>query len=427
MSSLPRAARVLAAAGVVFGTSALSLSVAGCAGDRSPVGLWDATVTTRDFDVPFKFEIARSGSAVRGSFFEGDQKVPSTDGRYENGVLSLAFPQFGTKLQAKWEGNRLVGMYDRGTRGPGYVFQARRAGPEPRPTGPVPSIAGEWRIPLDVQSEKGESAWRLVVRQSGARVVAAIMRVDGDTGALTGSYRDGTFVLGHFSGVGPERVEITPTDAGTLQLRRGGRTRLVAVRATDPRAQAIAAPTDPRLHTRVKDPSERFRFAFPDLEGRMVSDADPRFQGKVVIVSVTGTWCPNCHDEAPFLADLYRTHRARGLEIVALAFEEPAQLADLTRVRGFIEQYGLTYPFLLAGTPEQAPEKIPQAINLNTFPATFVLGRDGRVRSVYAGYASRATGDFHQSEQKTFVDEIERLLAEPPHADARRAPSVTSG
>jgi peroxiredoxin len=245
------------------------------------------------------------------------------------------------------------------------------------------------------------------------------MRVDGDTGAVTGSYRDGRFILGRFVGVGPERLEITPADDGSLEIVQMQRTRLVAVRADDPRARSIAPPTDPRLHTRVKDPSERFRFAFPDLEGQLVTNDDPRFRNKVVIVSVTGTWCTNCHDEAPFLAELYRTHRLRGLEIVALAFEEPEQLADLTRVRGFIKQYGLTYPFLLAGTPEQAPEKIPQAINLSTFPATFVLGRDGRVRAVHAGYASKATGEFYRSEQKQFVDVIEGLLAEPPPADAR--------
>jgi hypothetical protein len=29
-------------------------------------------------------------------------------------------------------------------------------------------------------------------------VSAAILRVDGDTGALTGSFRDGKFVLSHF-------------------------------------------------------------------------------------------------------------------------------------------------------------------------------------------------------------------------------------
>ena len=406
-------------ASIVAAIFAVAIGPSACNRDRSPVGRWDATVVVRDVEVPFKFEIARSGAVLSGAFFEGDQRVPSSEGRYEDGVLSLTFAQFGTRLEARLDDDRLVGLYDRGTRGPGYPFEARRETPEPRPVGPVPSIAGEWRIPLDKPSDMGELAWRLVVRQSGARVVAAIMRVDGDTGAVSGSYRDNRFVLGRFVGVGPERLEITPADDGSLQLLQMRRTRLVAVRASDPRAGAMAAPTDPRLHTRVKDPSERFRFAFPDLEGRLVSDSDPRFRGKVVVVSITGTWCTNCHDEAPFLAELYRTHQSRGLEIVALAFEEPAQLADLSRVRGFIKQYGLTYPFLLAGTPEEAPEKIPQAINLTTFPATFVLGRDGRVRAVHAGYASKATGDFYETEQKQFVDQIERLLAEPPPTEAR--------
>jgi peroxiredoxin len=392
---------------------------AACASERPPVGPWDATVVVRDAAVPFKFEISQAAGVLRGAFFEGDQRILSADGRYENGALSLPFPQFGARLDARLEGGRLVGFYDRGTRGAGYPFEARRPVPEPRPAGPVPSIAGEWRIALDKPSERGELAWRLVVHQTGPRVTAAIMRVDGDTGAVTGSYRDGRFILGRFVGVGPERLEITPADDGSLEIVQMQRTRLVAVRADDPRARSIAPPTDPRLHTRVKDPSERFRFAFPDLEGQLVTNDDPRFRNKVVIVSVTGTWCTNCHDEAPFLAELYRTHRLRGLEIVALAFEEPEQLADLTRVRGFIKQYGLTYPFLLAGTPEQAPEKIPQAINLSTFPATFVLGRDGRVRAVHAGYASKATGEFYRSEQKQFVDVIEGLLAEPPPADAR--------
>jgi len=38
-------------------------------------------------------------------------------------------------------------------------------------------------------------------------------------------------------------------------------------------------------------------------------------------VNITGSWCPNCHDEAPFLAELYRKYRSQGLEVVALSFE----------------------------------------------------------------------------------------------------------
>jgi hypothetical protein len=77
-----------------------------------------------------------------------------------------------------------------------------------------------------------------------------------------------------------------------------------------------------------------------------------------------------------------------------------------------VKQYGITYPFLIAGTPEEADAKIPQAVNLNTFPAMFVLGRDGRVRATHAGYASKATGEYYVKEQQEFMKEIEALLAE---------------
>jgi thiol-disulfide isomerase/thioredoxin len=42
----------------------------------------------------------------------------------------------------------------------------------------------------------------------------------------------------------------------------------------------------------------------------MVTERDPRFKGKVVLVDVFGTWCPTCHDAAPALVQLYRKYRA---------------------------------------------------------------------------------------------------------------------
>jgi peroxiredoxin len=382
------------------------------AADSSPVGLWDAAVVVNGLEVPFRFEITGTGSALKGAFFDGSLRVPSTSGSFENGALVLRFDQYGAKVDVVFKDDRLDGKYDRGTRGAAYPFKAVRAVPPPARTGPVPRIAGEWRIPLEKSSSKGESAWRFVVRQSGAQVSAAIMRVDGDTGTLSGSFKDGSLTLSHFAGAGPTVLVVTPAADGSLQLLQDGRTPLTAVRVTDARVKAAPEPTDPTRYTRVADPSAKFRFSFPDLDGQIVSDTDPRFQGKVVIVSVTGTWCPNCHDEAPFLSNLYKTHRQKGLEIVALSFEEPAQLKDLSRVRGFIKQYDITYPFLIAGEPEQAQAKLPQAVNLNTFPATFVLGKNGRVRATHAGYASKATGEFYEKEQKQFMAEIDRLLAE---------------
>ena len=54
----------------------------------------------------------------------------------------------------------------------------------------------------------------------------------------------------------------------------------------------------------------------------------------MLIVSISGSWCPNCHDEAPFLADLYRRYQAKGLEIVADGMR-PRHLNALQNEQGF--------------------------------------------------------------------------------------------
>ncbi len=167
----------------------------------------------------------------------------------------------------------------------------------------------------------------------------------------------------------------------------------------------------------MRDAKEKFTFNFPDVNNRMVSNEDPRFKGKVVLAIVTGTWCPNCHDEAQYLVQLDEKYRDRGLAIVALDFEEPEQLGSLERERAFVKQYGVKYTYLIAGAPAEMWEKIPQAVNLNTWPATIFVGRDGLVKGIHSGFASPASGEFHTQLKKEFTAKIERLLAEKAGAD----------
>ncbi len=376
----------------------------------SLAGVWEASVIVNGLEIPFRLELAGEGPNLRGWFFNGDEKVPSTSGRFENGSLVLSFDQYASQLKATLRDGRLEGRYDRSGRA-GYPFRAQRFTPDPVTADtPIPAITGLWEIA--VASPKGESAWRFIVRQSGAAAAAAILRVDGDTGTLSGSFRDGKFVLSHFSGGRPALLEVTPASDGTLQLVLNGKS-LTATRPAEARAKGLPPPADSSRHTGVKDPQEPFRFRFPDLGGRLVAESDARFRGKVVLVNITGSWCPNCHDEAPFLAELYRKYRDRGLEIVALSFEEAEQLQDPTRLRAFLRQYGIDYTVLLAGEPAEAKDKLPQAVNWNAWPTTFFLGRDGRVRKVHAGFPSRASGEFYREAKEEFTTLIERLLVEP--------------
>ena len=65
------------------------------------------------------------------------------------------------------------------------------------------------------------------------------------------------------------------------------------------------------------------------------------------------------------------------------------------RVQAFNKRYGVEYTVLIPGEPKELNDKVPQGVNLNSFPTTFFLGRDGRVRSAHAGFAGKASGKFH--------------------------------
>jgi thiol-disulfide isomerase/thioredoxin len=111
---------------------------------------------------------------------------------------------------------------------------------------------------------------------------------------------------------------------------------LVAYRSNA--AGGLPKPDDFLTHTTARDPDATFKFAFPDIDGGVVTNDDPRFKGKVVLAVVSGTWCPNCHDEAQYLVQLDKKYRSKGLAIIDLDFEEPDQQGTLERARAFNKQ-----------------------------------------------------------------------------------------
>jgi thiol-disulfide isomerase/thioredoxin len=378
---------------------------------QSLTGVWDAKINFNGVEIPFKLEFAGDSPNIRGWFFNGDEHETSTSGTFEHRSLDLRFDDYATELTGTLKDGVLEGQWVSAAK-KSYAFQAKRLVAAPASTLTAPSIDGLWEVEA-VSSTKGESTWRLIVRQHGIDVSAAILRVDGDTGALTGAYRDGKFVLSHFSGARPSLLTLTPSSDGTLEVDLGGthgHNQYKAVRPAEARAKGLPEPSDPSAHTRVKDASQPFLFSFPDLNGKLVSNDDARFRGKVVLVNITGSWCPNCHDEAPFLAELYRKYRDQGLEIVALSFEEGEQLKDPVRLRAFIKKYGIEYTVLLAGEPSEAKDKLAQAENWDAWPTTFFIDREGLVRGVHAGFPGSASGELYVEAKRAFEGDVERLL-----------------
>ncbi len=416
-------------------------------------GRWDASLTRNGTVIPFRLDISGAGATLKGTLYDGFEPYDGTTGAsFQDGKLVLNIEHYLTTITATLKDGQLAGTVVTQGRGANaeFAFQATRHVVAPSGAAiDAPTIAGSWVIPLDTPSSKGEKAFRFIVRQKGAEVAASILRVDGDTGAYSGRYKDGKWVLSHFDGSRPGVIVVSLTKQGTLEIlqqtdkpaaaqEKGAATatqaagananakayaseavpdgrysdKLVAYRAEVARASGLPEPENYDTHTTVRDPNEKFAFNFPDVNGKLVSNDDPRFKGKVVLAIVTGTWCPNCHDEAQYLVQLDKKYRDKGLAIVALDFEEPEQQGSLARERAFVKQYGVKYTYLIAGAPAEMWEKVPQLANLNTWPATVFVGRDGLVKGIHSGFASPASGDFNAQLQQEFTAKIEQLLTE---------------
>jgi thiol-disulfide isomerase/thioredoxin len=372
------------------------------------------------FTVPVHLQLEGKGSTLVGSFVDGPQRTTSTSGELSGQDLTLHFAHYAVTFHGQIVGDQLTGNYSADSGRFSYPLTLRPAPKEAvvHSAANVPSIDGTWIIPTE--SPKGEHAWRLVIRQNGGDVSATILRVDGDTGTLHGSYQDGRFIVSHFQEVRPAMLEITPERDNTLTLKFFSThvnappgTPFVLWHAVRPsQVASTPQPDDFAAHTVVRDPRQPFPFSGKDLDGKLVTNLDPRFRGKVVLVNITGSWCPNCHDEAPFLAELYSKYHAQGLEIVALDFEEPEQITNLTRLHAFIERYKLDYTFLIAGVPAELNQKLPQVENLNAWPTTFFLNRQGLVHRVETGFPSSGSTEYHRDVKAAYVQTIETLLAE---------------
>lgn len=207
MKLFPNAFLALLACGVVGHTSPLGETASG-----SPQGRWDATLTLNQTVIPFRLDVSGEGTSIFGELYNGDLKQTTTSARFEGGRLTLNCDQYLTRVVATLENSQLTGTVDgrfeAGRYISSYPLTATRHVDAPDPSeGNAPRIDGTWEI--EHESAKGEKAWRFIVSQHGADVSAATLRVDGDTGALVGRYKNGEFLLSHFDGTRPLVAEVT--------------------------------------------------------------------------------------------------------------------------------------------------------------------------------------------------------------------------
>lgn len=120
-------------------------------------------------------------------------------------------------------------------------------------------------------------------------------------------------------------------------------------------------------------------------------------QGHVVLVTFWATWCSPCVHEMPELDRLYQTYHAKGLDILGVSVDDPA---DLPKVRDFTRE--LHYPIAT-----QAQVEAKGYGRIWAVPLLFVIDRHGVLRE--DGWPGLKEKDYPALEQM-----VKALLADKP-------------
>jgi cytochrome c biogenesis protein CcmG, thiol:disulfide interchange protein DsbE len=110
-----------------------------------------------------------------------------------------------------------------------------------------------------------------------------------------------------------------------------------------------------------------------DITGQTHRLAD--YRGKVVLVNFWATWCEPCRAEMPSMDGLRRSLQGKPFEVLAVNLAEP-----LSRIERFLGTVPLGFPLLR--DRDGAVAKLWKA---RLLPASFLVGRDGRIRYVAYG------------------------------------------
>lgn len=139
------------------------------------------------------------------------------------------------------------------------------------------------------------------------------------------------------------------------------------------------------------------------------------WKGKVTLVQIMGTWCPNCTDESRFVKSMYEKYQMQGLEVVPVSFERGTdKQVAFTRINSQAKQMALPYPVYLgsgADSPQKAAALVFAQLNhVMSFPTLILIGKDGKVKKVWTGFYGPGTGVHYAEHTAEIEDAVLRLL-----------------
>lgn len=172
---------------------------------------------------------------------------------------------------------------------------------------------------------------------------------------------------------------------------------------------------DPNSLTFMKNGYETIDILVQNINGDTIHFDKEYYQGKVHIITIMGTWCPNCLDEMNYFSDLFMKHYKEGFNILPVAFEASDNFNKNIHVlkKYFAYNHIPFQPYYggQVGKP-MVGKKFYMVNKIMSYPTAIFIDKKGKVRKIHTGFYGPGTGQYYDEYKRETEAFIKMLLAE---------------
>lgn len=363
-------------------------------------------------ELPFTFYVKNESTLI---IYNADEEIIVDEITYVNDSVKIQTPVFEGYIIAKITDEGLSGAFIKESYDRIVPFKAIKDNTRFTQTKNADyNISGNWQTVFSENAKTERYIAKGIFTQKGNSVTGTFRTTTGDYRYLEGIVDRDSLKLSTFDGAHAFLFVAKITDSTMIGEFYSGKHWKEPFEAKLNNKYQL--PSAENL-TYLKDGYNKLDFSFPDKNGKLFSLSDKRFQNKVTIVQIMGTWCPNCLDESKYLSKYYTKNKNKDIEVIALAFEV-AKTKEIAfkRIYRLQDRIGITYPIVLAhfGSENkiEAHKQLPMLNHIISFPTTVVVDKKGEVRKIHTGFNGPATGQNYLDFKKGFETFIGSLLKE---------------